>query len=63
MSPTHQVGLKILVSAGSHSVREYRNLVHPGKEIRSGLEFDAEEARIALEVLHMLDRDLSPLGG
>lgn len=53
-----------LVSSGleklSHSVREYRNLVHPGNEIRNGLAFDEEEARIALEVLHMLHRDLSP---
>ena len=44
----------------SHSVREYRNLVHPGNEIRNKLTFDEEEARIAIEVLHMLHRDLSP---
>jgi hypothetical protein len=43
----------------SHSVREYRNLVHPGNELRSKLKFDAEEARIALEVLHIVHRDLS----
>jgi hypothetical protein len=52
-----------LVSAGierlSHSVRDYRNLVHPGNEIRSGLMFEAEEAKIAIEVLHILHRDLS----
>ncbi len=52
-----------LVSPGverlSHSVREYRNLVHPGNEIRTGLTFDMEEAKIAIEVLHMIDRDLS----
>lgn len=52
-----------LVSPGveklSHSVREYRNLVHPGNEIRNKLTFDAEEARIALEVLHIVHRDLS----
>jgi hypothetical protein len=51
-----------LISPGaeklSHPVREYRNLVHPGNEIRSGLTFDAEEARIALEVLHIIHRDL-----
>ncbi len=52
-----------LVSPGveklSHSVREYRNLVHPGNEIRTKLTFDAEEAKIALEVLHIVWRDLS----
>lgn len=53
-----------LVSAGveklSHPIREYRNLVHPGKEIRSELTFDAEEAKIALEVLNIVYRDLRP---
>lgn len=43
----------------SHSVREFRNLVHAGNEIRSGLVFGQEEARIALEVLNIVDRELS----
>jgi len=43
----------------SHSVREFRNLVHPGVEMRKPLFFGKEEARIALEILHMLHRDLS----
>jgi hypothetical protein len=43
----------------SHSLREYRNLVHPGNEIRNNLLFDAEEARIAIEVLNIVQRDLS----
>ena len=49
-----------LVSAGiqklSHPIREYRNLVHPGYEIREKLEFGAEEAKIAVELLHILHR-------
>lgn len=52
-----------LVSAGveklSHPIREYRNLVHPGNELRSKLRFDAEEAKIAVEVLNIVHRDLS----
>lgn len=43
----------------SHSVREYRNLIHPGVEIRQGLKVEPEEARIALEILNMLIRELS----
>jgi hypothetical protein len=43
----------------SHSVREYRNLIHPGAEIRSGLKVEPEEAKIAIEVLHILIRELS----
>ena len=43
----------------SHSLREYRNLVHPGNELRNDLRFDAEEARIAIEVLNIVQRDLS----
>ncbi|HYW47010.1 MAG TPA: hypothetical protein VE959_29355 [Bryobacteraceae bacterium] len=42
----------------SHSVREYRNLVHPGREIRENLAFGREEAAIAMEVLKILVREL-----
>ena len=52
-----------LISLGveklSHPIREYRNLVRPGLELREKLKFDAEEARIALEVLNLLYHDLS----
>jgi len=56
------VELKLIapgVSKLSHPVREYRNLIHPGNEIRNKLSFGPEEARIAIEVLRMLHRDLS----
>lgn len=43
----------------SHPIREYRNLVHPGNELRNQLIFDEEEAKIAIEVLNILHRDLS----
>lgn len=43
----------------SHTVREYRNLIHPGVEIRNNLKVEPEEAKIAVEVLHILIRDLS----
>jgi len=43
----------------SHPVRQYRNLVHPGNEIRTKMQFGRGEARIAIEVLNMLHRDIS----
>jgi len=42
----------------SDPIREYRNLVHAGNEVRTGLRFGPEEARIALEVLNIVHRDL-----
>jgi hypothetical protein len=39
-------------------VREYRNLIHPGNELRSKLTVGAEEARIAIEILNLIDREL-----
>lgn len=46
------------VSKLSHPIREYRNLVHPGNELRTGLVFGREEARIAIDVLGILHREL-----
>lgn len=46
------------VDKHSHSLREYRDLVHPTVEIRTKLRVDAEEAKIALEVLNIVHRDL-----
>jgi hypothetical protein len=43
----------------SHSVREYRNLIHPGVEVRSRLRVEPEESKIAIEVLNILIRELS----
>jgi len=43
----------------SHSVRAYRNLVHPAQEVRTGMKIGEEEAKIALEVLHIICRDLT----
>ncbi len=40
------------------AVRNYRNLVHPGKELESGLQVKPEEGRIAFEILNMIIRDL-----
>lgn len=56
------VDLKLVTSGVerlSSPVRDYRNLVHPGNELRSKLVFGAQEARIALEVLNIVHRDLS----
>lgn len=47
------------VATLSHSVREYRNLIHPGVELRKGLKVEPEEAKIAMSVLDMLIRELS----
>lgn len=42
----------------SHGIRDYRNLIHPGKEVRSTHKLGAEEADIAEKVLEIVIRDL-----
>ena len=56
------VELKLITASAeklSDAVRSYRNLVHPGKELRSGLTFGREEATIAFQILNLIHRDLS----
>jgi hypothetical protein len=56
------VELKLISSSAQsfgHSVREYRNLVHPGLEYRSGLTLASEEVEIAERVMDIVIRDLS----
>lgn len=43
----------------SDSVRDYRNLIHPGVEIRKNIKFDSSEANISVEVLNILIRELT----
>jgi len=43
----------------SDTLRQYRNLIHPGVELRSGLSPQKEEARIALGLLDLLHRELA----
>jgi hypothetical protein len=43
----------------SHSIREYRNIIHPGNEIRQELTIAPEEANIAIEVMNILYRELA----
>jgi hypothetical protein len=47
------------LDAPSDTLRQYRNLIHPGNELRSGLTPQKEEARIALGLLDLLHRELS----
>jgi hypothetical protein len=43
----------------SNSFRDYRNLVHPGAALRDQLTVAEEEARIAIEILNIVCRDLT----
>jgi len=44
----------------SHGVRNYRNLIHPGKELRSEQRVADEESDIAEKVLEIIARELRP---
>lgn len=55
------VELRIITSAVEKlgdGVREFRNLVHPGRELVSGYEIEEEEAKIAESVLEIVIREL-----
>ena len=43
----------------SHGVRNYRNLIHPGREMSSTQKVAVEEAEIAEKVLEIIIRELS----
>jgi hypothetical protein len=42
----------------SHTVRDYRNLVHPRKEITSGYKVQKQQAEIAVNMVQIVMRDL-----
>ena len=52
-----------LLDAGAHhlsrAVTEYRNLVHPGRQLRSGISANEEEAGIAINAVKICLRSLS----
>ena len=45
----------------SHGLREFRNLVHPGRQIRERLNLTQDEAEIALNVVKLCLRALAQL--
>jgi hypothetical protein len=46
------------ISKLSDAVRQFRNLVHPTNELRNKLTFGEPEAKVALETVRILHRDL-----
>lgn len=47
----------------SHAIREFRNLIHPGRQIREKVKLTEEEADIALSVVRICLRELAALRG
>lgn len=47
------------VNAVSEPTRQYRNLVHPGNELRTGLKYEEEDARIAIASIELIHREAS----
>jgi hypothetical protein len=46
------------VQTMSHAIRQYRNLVHPAVELRGNLKVEIEEARLAITLISILQREL-----
>lgn len=44
-----------------HAIREYRNLIHPGRHIREGTAVDRQQADIAINVVKLLSDELRAL--
>ena len=42
-----------------HALREFRNLIHPGKQIREKVKLSEEEAQIAIDVVKVYMRDMA----
>lgn len=55
--------IAIGVESFSHSLRDYRNLIHPVKELKGDYKIDGPEARACLEVLNMVIRDIQKKHG
>lgn len=39
-------------------IKEYRNLIHPGREVRKNEQFDFETAQLAFQILNLLIRKI-----
>lgn len=46
----------------SHALREYRNLIHPGRQVQRGIKISKEQADIAINVVRICLRELATRG-